>query len=151
MKLITRLLIVVAVLACASLGGHSIGSVSATLVPQEKKVLSEFRGVRLGFKADQVHAKLGKPASVVESREEFTFEGDNQITIHLENGEVRAIQIVFMESAKAPAWTDVVGDAEVNQMESGAKFARKVVNAEHFWVSMYKSKDGTMTRITISR
>lgn len=157
MKLITRLLIVVAVLACLSLGGQNIGSVSATeclvapLVPQEKKVLSEFRGVRLGFKADEVHAKLGKPASVVESREEFTFEGDNQITIHLENGEVRAIQIVFMEATKAPTWTEVVGDAEVNQMESGAKFARKVVNAEHFWVSMYKSKDGTMTRITISR
>jgi hypothetical protein len=151
MKLITRLLIVVSVFGCLSLRGSATECLVASFVPQEKKILSEFRGVRLGFKADEVHAKLGKPASVVESREEFTFDGDNQITIHLENGEVRAIQIVFMEATKAPTWTDVVGDAEVNQMESGAKFARKVVNAEHFWVSMYKSKDGTMTRITISR
>jgi len=155
MKMITRILIVLAVLGCLTLCGQSSESVGAcpvpSLIPQDKKVLTEFRGVRLGMKADQVHTALGKPASVVETREEFNFEGDNQLTIHYENGEVRAIQIAFMESGKAPNWTEVVGDAEVNQMESGAKFARKVVNAEHFWVSMYRSKDGTMTRITISR
>ena len=127
MKMITRILIVLAVLSCLTMYGQSTESVGACPVPsvvaQDKKVLTEFRGVRLGMKTDQVRALLGKPA----------------------------IQIVFMESAKAPGWTEVVGDAEVNQMESGAKFARKVVNAEHFWVSMYKSKDGTMTRITISR
>ena len=157
MKMIWRLLIVLAVLSFVTLCGQSIESVGAlgglapSLSLQEKKVLNEFRGVRLGFKPDQVHTALGKPASTVDTREEFNFDGENQITIHYENGEVRAIQIAFAESTKAPTWTEVVGDAEINTMETGAKFARKVVNAEHFWVSMYKSKDGTMTRITISR
>lgn len=123
----------------------------ASIGSQDKKVMMEFRGVRLGAKKDAVQAALGKPANSDDSRAEFNLEGGNQVTVHYENGEVKAIQISFESADKAPTWHEVVGDAEVSQMESGAKMARKVVAAEHFWVSMYQSKDGTTTRITISR
>lgn len=124
---------------------------SASVGAQEKKILREFRGVRLGLKADAVHAALGNPASTADNREEYTFEGENQITIHYLNGEVKAIQIYYVDTAKAPDWAEVVGDAEIVEMENGAKSARKVVNAEKFWVTMYRSQDGTIVRITLSR
>ncbi|MEP7270423.1 MAG: hypothetical protein ABI882_02910 [Acidobacteriota bacterium] len=153
----TTMLIAAAALSCLSLCAPSVESAMpvnfapAGIATQDKKVLTEFRGVRLGFKKEQVQAALGKPSNADEARAEFTFDGENQITIHYDNGEVRAIQISYVTATKVPSWTEVVGDAEISQMESGAKTARKVVNAEHFWVSMYQSKDGSITRITISR
>ena len=153
----TKLLVALAALSCVTLCAVSVAALALpNVIPplsalQDKKVMQEFRGVRLGMKRDQVVAALGKPQSPGDTREDFSFDGDNQATIHYENGEVRAIQISFVNQNKIPGWTEVVGDAEVNQMENGAKFARKVVAAEHFWVSMYQSKDGSVTRITISR
>ncbi|MGH9845051.1 MAG: hypothetical protein ACREEM_40565, partial [Blastocatellia bacterium] len=67
------------------------------------------------------------------------------------NGQVKAIQLAFLDAKNAPVWKDVIGDAEINQMESGAKTARKVMEAEKFWVTMYQNKDATVTRVTISR
>jgi hypothetical protein len=153
MKVFTKLLIALVVCGCYALVAETVSSAGASciVVAQEKKVMTEFRGVRLGMKKAQVISALGKPSSSDEARDEFSPDDDSQITIHYDNGEVRAIQLSFLSAAKAPAWTDVVGDAEISQTETGAKTARKVVSAEHFWVSMYQNKDGSVTRITISR
>jgi hypothetical protein len=73
------------------------------------------------------------------------------MTVHYDNGEVKAIQLAFLDPKNAPPWKDVVGDAQVNELPSGAKSARKVMDDQKFWVSMYQSKDGMTTRITISK
>ena len=153
MKVRMKLLIALTVVAGYAICVESVSSVTASALPatQDKKVMNEFRGVRLGMKKAQVTSALGKPSTSDEARDEFTFEGENQITVHYDNGEVRAIQVSLVTATKVPAWSEVVGDAEISQTESGAKMARKVVTAEHFWVSMYQSKDGSVTRITISR
>ena len=122
------------------------------IVPgQDRKVMSEFRGVRLGFTAEQVKGALGAPATKSDNREDFTFDGDNQLSLHYENGAVKAMQISFIDATKAPDWAQVVGDAQIEEMANGAKSARKVVKTENYWVTMYRSKDGTIVRITISR
>ena len=159
MKVLAKLLLSLAVTGyCVWCGGSAQSVMAATaatttplIMPQEKKVMNEFHGVRLGYKKAQVTAALGKPSTSDESRDEFSFDGDNQITVHYDNGEVKAIQVSFVTAGKVPTWTEVIGDAEISQTESGAKVARKIVNAEHFWVSMYQNKDGSVTRITISR
>jgi hypothetical protein len=71
--------------------------------------------------------------------------------VHYDNEEVKAIQLAFLDSKHAPPWNDVVGDAEVIETTNGAKSARKIMEAEKFWVSIYQTKDGAITRITISR
>jgi hypothetical protein len=126
-------------------------AVSPNLASQSAKVLHEYKGVKLGLKRAQVNALLGKPENSSENTEDYRLGGDDSMTVHYENGEVRTIQIVFFDPKNAPAWSDVVGDAEVNETESGARHARKVVGQENFWVSIYQSKDGQTTRITISR
>ena len=73
------------------------------------------------------------------------------MTVHYDNGEVRAIQIAFLDPKNAPEWKAVVGDAEVSEVGNGGKSARKTMEAEKFWVSIYQNKDKTTTRITISR
>ncbi len=115
------------------------------------KAMREYKGVKLGLKRDQVHTAMGKPTSSSESSEDFNLTGEDQMTVHYDNGEVKAIQLVFLEAKNAPAWNDVVGDAEVNQTDTGAKHARRVMAKDNFWVSIWQSKDSSTTRITISR
>ncbi len=116
------------------------------------KVLREFHGVKLGMKREAVQTAMAtKPEASSEDNEDYKLTGDDTMTVHYENGEVKAIQLAFQDAKNAPAWNDVVGDAEVNELPNGAKTARKTVEQEKFWVSIYKNQDGTIVRITISR
>lgn len=117
-----------------------------------QKVLREFHGVKLGMKRDAVQAAMkSKPENPSDDSEDYKLTGDDTMTIRYENGEVKAIQLAFLEPKNAPAWKDVVGDAEVNELANGAKTARQTIEKEKFWVSIYQNKEGTMVRITISR
>jgi len=117
----------------------------------QAKVMSEFKGVKLGMKRDAVKAAMGNPGNSTDTSDEFNLTGEDTMTAHYDNGEVKAIQIAFYDPKNAPQWKDVVGNAEVSELANGAKTARKTMEAEKFWVSIYQSKDGTTMRITISR
>lgn len=115
------------------------------------KVMREYKGVKLGLSRDQVHTALGKPETTSDNLEDYHLSGDDSLTVHFENGEVKAITISFLEAKNAPAMKEVVGETpEISQLENGATLARTNVTGEKFWVSYYKSKDGSTTRITIS-
>lgn len=126
-------------------------SSDAVALLQEIKVMREFRGVKLGLKSDAVRAALGKPENTNENREEYKLGDDDTLTVHYDNGAVRAIQLRFTSGKNVPSWKDVVGETAIQQNENGSKVARVVVTAENFWVSMYQNKEGTVTSITISR
>jgi hypothetical protein len=115
------------------------------------KVMREYRGVRLGMASAEVRAALGKPERAGDQRDEYEFDGHDLLTVHYQNGQVRAIQLYFNNSKKVPSWTEVVGEAEITQNENGSKLARVSVNEENFWVSMFQNKDQSVTTITISR
>ena len=118
---------------------------------QASKVMHEFHGVKLGMKREAVLTALGKPETANDNSDDFKLTGDDTMTVHYENGEVKAIQLAFLDAKNAPAWKEVVGETEVNEMANGAKTARAVIADQKFWVSIYQSKDGAITRITISR
>jgi hypothetical protein len=145
MKISTVLGMVGGIVLCAQ-NVISAGSDSTI----QDKVMSEYKGVRLGMKREAVKAALGNPAESYDTSDDFKLTGDDRMTVHYENGEVKAIQLAFLDPTHAPAWTDVVGDAEVKELEN-ARTARKVVEAEKFWVSIYQTNDKSSTRITISR
>jgi hypothetical protein len=117
----------------------------------QAKVMNEYKGVKLGMKREAVKTAMGNPATATDSSDDFNLTGDDTMTVHYENGEVKAIQLSFLNPEHAPAWNDVVGDAEVSELANGAKTARKTLEAEKFWVSIYQTKDKSSTRITISR
>jgi len=117
----------------------------------QAKVMSEYKGVTLGMKRDAVKAAMGNPASSSDTSDDFNLTGDDKMTVRYDNGEVKAIQLVFSDPKNAPPWNEVVGDAEASEISNGARAARKIMEAENFWVSIYQTKDGATTRITISR
>jgi hypothetical protein len=146
--------------ALLAFGGAALNAQSAALEPpsshaaavlQDPKVMREFRGVKLGLKTEAVRAALGKPESTGDDWEEYKISDNDTITVRYDAGTVKAIQVQFTNAKNAPAWTDVVGKADIQQLDSGAKTARVTLNEEKFWVSMYQNKDATVIRITISR
>ena len=115
------------------------------------KVMREYRGVKLDMKQADVQAKLGKPSQGSEGADEYKLEGEDMMTVRYENGAVTAIQLLFFDQKKAPSFNEVIGDAKIEENDSGRKLARKVLDAEKFWVSMSQNKDATMTTITIKK
>lgn len=150
MNRLLKVAIALCVAGSFALCAQSVQSAGAGYTTQNK-VLREYKGVKLGLKRDEVKAAMGTPESSTDTSDDFKLTGDDTMTVHYDNGEVKAIQLAFLDPKNAPAWKDVVGDAEVNELPSGAKNARKTMEAEKFWVSFYQTKDGTTTRITISR
>jgi hypothetical protein len=118
---------------------------------RQAKVMSEYKGVKLGMKRADVKTALGNPASSSDTSDDFNLTGDDKMTVRYNNEEVMAIQLLFSDPKNAPPWKEVVGDAEVSETSNGAKTARKIMEAENFWISIYQTKDGATTRITISR
>lgn len=124
----------------------------ASAFMQEPTVLRELHGVRLKMSRDDVRKQLRKPNQTTPQMDEFKLEDQDLLTVHYgANGLVKTIQLYCTDAKRAPSWTTVIGDAEIEERENGSKFARKVIRAEAFWVTMYQSKSGEVTTITISR
>lgn len=126
-------------------------SVIFVVIAQEPHIMRDYKGVRLGMKAAEVEATLGKPENKTDTSEEFKIGDDDTLTVHYDGEVVKAIMLYFVDSKNVPAWDQVVGKAEIKEQGNGAKVARVEVSEEKFWVSMYRNKDGSMVTITISR
>ena len=150
MNRLLKIAIALGVVSGFALCAQSVNSAGAGYTSQAK-VMSEYKGVKLGMKRDAVKAAVGNPANSTDTSDDFNLTGEDTMTVHYDNGEVKAIQLAFLDPKHAPPWKEVVGDADVTETTTGAKAARKIVEAEKFWVSIYQTKDGTITRITISR
>ncbi len=123
-------------------------------MPEPVKVMREFHGVKLGMTAGEVEGLLGQPARVDKKRNsaEYKLDGGDLMTIHYNKQQtVKIIQLYFTDANRAPKFEDVVGDIEIKQRANGSKYARRVVSEEKFWVTMYQSKSGAVTTVTISR
>jgi hypothetical protein len=124
---------------------------SNTQTAASANVMREYKGVKLGMTRAEVRASMGKAELKEKAKDRFIIKGDDRLTVYYNDDQVKAIHLYFIDAKNAPAWTDVVGDAQVEQMENGAKRARRDLIEEKFWVSMYQGKDGAFTTITISR
>ena len=150
MNRLLKVAIALSVVGGFSLYARSVQSASVGHSAQNK-VFSEFKGVKLGMKREAVKAAMGSPENSSDTSDDFKLTGDDTMTVHYDNGDVKAIQLSFLDPKNAPAWKDVVGDAPVSELSNGGKTARRTIEAEKFWVTIYQSKEGTTTRITISR
>lgn len=138
------------ILKLASTAGL-IAGLTLCVAGAQSKVMIEYRGVQLGMKQSDVHAKLGMPVTTSDAADDFKLTGDDLMTVRYTDGLVTAIQVMILDAKNAPPFNEVVGDAPVEQLENGRKIARKVLEAEKFWVSMSQSKDASMTNITIKK
>jgi hypothetical protein len=119
---------------------------------QTLPMLREYRGVKLGINRDAVKAAMGKTARSATDWDEFKLGGDDLMTVRYDDKDaVKTIQLYFTNPDRAPKWTEVVGNAEIQEKPTGSKYARAVNNEENFWVTMFQSNTGAVTTVTLSR
>jgi hypothetical protein len=119
---------------------------------QISPLMREYRGVKLGINRDAVKAALGKPARSAADWDEFKLGGGDLMTVRYDDKNVvKTIQLYFTDPTHAPKWTEVVGNAEIQEKSTGSKYARAVNKEENFWVTMFQSNTGAVTTVTLSR
>jgi hypothetical protein len=119
---------------------------------QPLPMMREYRGAKLGMTQEEVKSVIGKISRTGKNWDEFKLGNDDLMTVHYDDQHlVKTIQLYFADAKHAPSWTDVVGKAQILETPSGSKHARAENRAEKFWVTMFQSKSGTVTTITISR
>jgi hypothetical protein len=119
---------------------------------QALSLMREYRCIKLGMYRDEVKARMGKTSRAGMAWDEFKLGGSDLMTARYDDkGAVKTIQLYFANPAHAPAWTEVVGNTEVQRSSNGAKYARAANEEENFWVMMFQSKTGAVTTITLSR
>lgn len=121
--------------------------------PAPVNVMREIKGIKLDMTRDEVKALLGKPYQAAKQSDEFKLDGGDLLTVRYgpQGQKVRVVQFYCSDRKRAPEWLDVVGDAQLQTKPNGSKYARRVVNAEKFWIAMFQSKSGGLTTITLSR
>jgi hypothetical protein len=121
-------------------------------IESQATVMREFRGIKLGMQRDQVKAVLGKPGLTEKAWEEFNIGSGDVLTLrYTDDSRVKTIQIYVTNSKQAPLWSEVVGDATIEETANGSHFARKELADEKIWVSMFQSKSGDLITITINQ
>lgn len=133
--------------------GNNVATVteSAPKPAEPVNVMRTYHGIQLGMSQDEVRKAAGKPDRQDKTWDEFKLEKDDLMTVRYDNGVVNVIQLYFTDADRAPEFVEVVGDAELTEKPNGAKFARRAIAAENFWVSMYQSADKKVTTVTIGR
>src|SRR5690242_17882173 len=93
-----------------SLAFHCQGTASAkpslNSIQGVGKGMREFKGVKPGMKRDDARAAAGKPETSGDDMDEFKLNGDDTMTVRYDNGEVKAIQLAFLDPKNAPAWKE---------------------------------------------
>ncbi len=125
---------------------------SPEAMPVALPVMHEYRNIKLGMNREEVKEVLGKTMRAGNEWDEFELGSSDLMTVRYDgNGIVKTIQLYFTNPAHAPKWTEVVGNAEIQQKPTGSKYARAVNKEENFWVTMFQSRTGAVTTITLSR
>ncbi|HKX31527.1 MAG TPA: hypothetical protein VJ302_27820 [Blastocatellia bacterium] len=113
-------------------------------------LLHEFHGIKLGMTQQEVKSVLGKTSQKGKDWDEFKLDGDDLMTVRYDDQQhVKRIQLYFADPAHAPSWTEVVGQAQIEDRPNGSRYARADNVAENFWVTMFQSKN--ITTITLGR
>jgi hypothetical protein len=120
-------------------------------VPDESPIFQDYRGVQIGWLADDVRKKLGTPADKGEEEDFYRF-GENemaQIVYDKTTHKVTTISVDFMNGAKDVITPQQVFGADVETKADGSKHKLVRYLKAGYWVS-YSRTAGDTPIITVT-
>ncbi len=140
--------------------GFSIAGVSqaqtsqkrAALAPEEDPVFHEYRGVKIGWVADEVRKKLGSPANKGDEQDFYVFGEKETCQVLYDKGQVTAISVDFMNGAKEAITPQQVFGADIEAKPDGSKYKLVRYPKAGYWVSYSRTAGDTpIITVTIQR
>ena len=119
--------------------------------PEEDPVFLEYRGVKIGWLADEVRKKLGDPANKGDEQDFYTF-GDKetcQVLYDKATNKVTAISVDFMSGAREVITPQQVFGADFDAKPDGSKYKLVRYPKAGYWVS-YSRTAGDTPIVTVT-
>lgn len=120
--------------------------------PDEDPVFNEYRGVKIGWLADEVRKKLGNPANKGDEQDFYVFSEAKetcQVLYDKATRKVTAISIDFMNGASEIITPQQVFGADVEAKPDGSKYKLVRYPKAGYWVS-YSRTAGDSPIITVT-
>ena len=117
----------------------------------DEPVFLEYRGVKIGWVADEVRKKLGNPANKGDEQDFYVF-GDKetcQVLYDKATGKVTAISVDFMSGAREVITPQQVFGADFETKPDGSKHKLVRYPKAGFWVS-YSRTAGDTPIVTVT-
>ena len=146
--LLRRALLAVISFSIVGVASGQIPQKRANLAPEEP-VFHEYRGVKIGWLADEVRKKLGSPANKGEEQDFYMFGEKETAQVLYDKGQVSAISIDFMNGAKEIISPQQVFGADVEAKPDGSKYKLVRYPKAGYWVS-YSRTAGETPIITVT-
>jgi hypothetical protein len=125
-----------------------------TSAPDESPIFQEYRGVQIGWLADDVRKKLGNPADKGDEQDFYTF-GEKetaQILYDKATHKVTAISVDFMNGASDTITPQQVFGADFETKPDGSKHKLVRYPKAGYWVSYSRTAGDTpIVTVTIQK
>jgi len=118
---------------------------------EEEPVFLEYRGIQIGWLADDVRKKLGVPADKGDEQDFYKF-GDNetcQVLYDKTTRKVTAISVDFSSGASSAITPQQVFGSDIDSKPDGSKYKLVRYPKAGYWVSYYRGTGNTPS-ITIT-
>lgn len=150
--LLSRALLVVITLAFAA--GVTLAQTTRarpSAAPDEEPVFHEYRGVKIGWLADEVRKKLGSPANKGDEQDFYVFSDSKETAqvLYDKTNKVTAISIDFMNGAREVITPQQVFGADFDAKPDGSKYKLVRYPKAGYWVS-YSRTAGDTPIITVT-
>lgn len=119
------------------------------IAPEEDPVFHDYRGVKIGWLADEVRKKLGSPANKGDEQDFYMFGEKETAQFMYDKGQVTAISVDFMNGAKEIITPQQVFGADVEAKPDGSKYKLVRYPKAGYWVS-YSRTAGDTPIITVT-
>jgi len=150
--LLGRALLVVIAFSIAGVSQAQTTQKRTALAPEEDPVFQEYRGVKIGWLADEVRKKLGNPANKGDEQDFYVFGEKETAQVLYDKGQVTAISIDFMNGAKEVITPQQVFGADVEAKPDGSKYKLVRYPKAGYWVSYSRTAGDTpIVTVTIQK
>lgn len=153
---VNRLLLVTVMLFISNVALAQTTRTAPTAAKDDGPVFHEYRGIQIGWLADDVRKKLGNPANKGETEDFYVFgNGDNercQILYDKATQKVTTISVDFMNGATDVITPQQVFGADVETKPDGSKHKLVRYPKAGFWVSYSRTAGNTpIVSITLQK
>jgi len=150
--LLTQASLVVISFAVAGTSQALTAQKRASMAPEDDPVFHDYRGVKIGWLADEVRKKLGSPANKGDEQDFYMFGEKETAQFLYDKGQVTAISVDFMNGAKEIITPQQVFGADVEAKPDGSKYRLVRYPKAGYWVSYSRTAgDSPIITVTIQK
>ena len=149
--LLNRALLVV---ISISLAGVALAQKRPNAGTEEEPVFHDYRGVKLGWLADDVRKKLGNPANKSDEQDYYEFSDNEKASVYYDKAtkQVTAISVDFIGAGTGILTPQQVFGAEIEAKSDGSKSRLVRYPKAGYWVSYSRTAgDSPIISVTMQK